>query len=61
MRWLMMCARRVGGAPVPLDEKMPHSVPRQGGGQGQAGRPRPDDQHGHLNHGHLNHGHLNRL
>ena len=41
-------ARRVGGAPVPLDEKMPHPVPRQGDGQGQPGRPGPDDQHGHL-------------
>jgi hypothetical protein len=42
-------ARCVGSAPVPLDDKMSHSVPRQSGGQGEAGRPRPDDQHGHLN------------
>ena len=41
-------ARRVGGVPVPLDEKMPDAVPRQGGGQGQPGRPGPDDQHGYL-------------
>jgi hypothetical protein len=41
-------ARRVGGAPVPLDDKMPHAVPRQGDGQGQSGRPGADDQDGYL-------------
>ena len=41
-------ARRVGGAPVPLDDQMFYPVPRQGGGQGQPGGPGPDDQHGHL-------------
>jgi hypothetical protein len=42
-------ARRVGRAPVPLDDQVPYAVPRQGDGQGQSGRPGPDDEHGHLN------------
>src|SRR5580658_4407263 len=41
-------ARRVGGATVPLDDKMAYAVPRQGDGQGQPGRPGPDDQDRHF-------------